>query len=1219
MRQALVAAVTLLCLSGLQTAAQNAPRQTPHQAADAFLSAREKGDAAAMNAIARREDPDPFLVAEDLWLRHVEFVVQKKKVSVDFLGAALALAEAARTKKVTAALAARIARWSKLGPKERATARDLGRLHLRLNGHREKAEWKELLAAAGKRDALLAGGGGTLAAVKIRTEIAIAWKGLGKPATAAAEYDKAADLAGNCGWPRAEGDALQQAGSAWMTAGKPPNAVRAWSRELEIQTSIARPRRIADAKLHLGSAYCSMHQYDKALTVLETARTAMAELGDRQGEVKCLMNIGFVFLRRHELQQALAHMEKARVILEAAGESPWEVVAEMGSAYIALGNYPKARECFERAIAHASDERPEQAAGYLSNLAILHIRAGEFDRAIERCQKAIQLFRSTGNSPGLANAQVNMGEAYFFSGRFSPASEAYEQALAVTESIHEPRIRGAALGGLGKCCRHAGRYEEALRYYEQALTAHEACGDRLALARIHGSMGHVYADMTRFDRAISCYLRVMKMLDETPAPRARATTLGALGDVYYRIGQYEQGLRFANRALKGYQALGDKGGTAHTLGQLGRIHIKLGNYGPARRCLKRAISLYAGTSPHWSLRLRGQLAYCYLEQECFDEALAESRAVLEIAAAQHDSFGLAHCNGIAGSACLMLGKLGEAEGYLQRGLAGMRAIGDHQNSAGNLWALARVHLRKKEWAKAVACAEEALDCSRKTQSGLHGFERRGLRGDSREIADLGLAAAHACLGNDPPTHDRWNDAAFRFCEAGRGMMLVEQLINRQCAFEARLPADLRAEVEAARKRVAATLQRTLAATRQSGAQPVAARTTNELDDTYLAWRQVVAEIRRKAPRVGELLFFEPIALGRFRAAIPQDDVWLHYQLAGERGFVLTIGCEGTTLTSLGSGHSITRAIETYTELARNPQPGPAEEALAADLYAKLIKPIEPLLREKKRLLVSPDETMVFLPFEALIRRDEAGNSTRLIEKWSVTYAVSATVHDALQHDAPAARGRGLLAFGDPDYSAAGAKPAPDEVTRADPLTRLPHSAREVTEIADLFPAEERTVRLGADASVANFERAFTGRKDRLAALHVACHGHVDSRRPMLTGLFLAGGEILTLDAILRLDIPADLVVLSACNSNVSRVEFGEGTIGLVRGFFFAGCPRVVVSNWAVSDEKTSGLMVAFYRKMIRDRLPPSEALRAAKLEAMRTKETSAPHYWAPFVLWGRQD
>jgi CHAT domain-containing protein len=104
--------------------------------------------------------------------------------------------------------------------------------------------------------------------------------------------------------------------------------------------------------------------------------------------------------------------------------------------------------------------------------------------------------------------------------------------------------------------------------------------------------------------------------------------------------------------------------------------------------------------------------------------------------------------------------------------------------------------------------------------------------------------------------------------------------------------------------------------------------------------------------------------------------------------------------------------------------------------------------------------------------------------------------------------------------------------------------------------------------------------------------------------------------IYGLNLPVDLVVLSACNTGLGRHVAGEGLIGLVRGFMYAGARRVVASLWAVDDEATRELMTRFYRGMFQDGLKPAAALRAAQLALLASAKWNAPYYWAAFVLEG---
>ncbi|HYG81528.1 MAG TPA: CHAT domain-containing protein, partial [Pyrinomonadaceae bacterium] len=110
--------------------------------------------------------------------------------------------------------------------------------------------------------------------------------------------------------------------------------------------------------------------------------------------------------------------------------------------------------------------------------------------------------------------------------------------------------------------------------------------------------------------------------------------------------------------------------------------------------------------------------------------------------------------------------------------------------------------------------------------------------------------------------------------------------------------------------------------------------------------------------------------------------------------------------------------------------------------------------------------------------------------------------------------------------------------------------------------------------------------------------------------FLRAGDIF------NLKLPAELVVLSACQTGLGKEIKGEGLVGLTRGFMYAGSPRVMVSLWSVSDAGTAELMTRFYRAMLKDKMRPAAALRAAQVSLSKEKRWEQPFYWAAFMLQG---
>ena len=189
------------------------------------------------------------------------------------------------------------------------------------------------------------------------------------------------------------------------------------------------------------------------------------------------------------------------------------------------------------------------------------------------------------------------------------------------------------------------------------------------------------------------------------------------------------------------------------------------------------------------------------------------------------------------------------------------------------------------------------------------------------------------------------------------------------------------------------------------------------------------------------------------------------------------------------------------------------------------------------------------------------------------------------------------------------------------VPRLPGSRKEAQDIVAMVPATERRLALDFEASR---EVATSADSSQYRYVHFSTHGLLNSLHPELSGIVFSlvnkRGEaqdgFLRAHEIFNLKLPAELVVLSACQTGIGKEVKGEGLISLTRGFMYAGAPRVVVSLWSVSEWGTTELMVRFYRGMLKEGLRPAAALRAAQISLMKEKRWSSPFYWAPFTLQG---
>lgn len=282
---------------------------------------------------------------------------------------------------------------------------------------------------------------------------------------------------------------------------------------------------------------------------------------------------------------------------------------------------------------------------------------------------------------------------------------------------------------------------------------------------------------------------------------------------------------------------------------------------------------------------------------------------------------------------------------------------------------------------------------------------------------------------------------------------------------------------------------------------------------------------------------------------------------------------------------------------------------------------------RRRLLVSPDGALHAIPFAML--RDKTGRELvfdHVVSSLpSASYLAGARVLYAPRP--PAQRQLALLA--DPVFEADDLRlshlgrrnPSGMQVeTYGGHLDRLPFSRDEANRILNLFPE-------GSSFTAMDFEASRNTARSAAMTLyqiiHITTH-HIASDHPDFAGLVLSRYDksgrlqdgLLRASEIYKLKLPAELVVLSACGTGLGPRVRGEGPMGLSRAFFHAGAERVLVSMWNVEEEATEQLMTRFYRAMLHDKLPPSDALQAAQVSMAKIPKWRSSRAWSAFVLQG---
>ena len=399
-------------------------------------------------------------------------------------------------------------------------------------------------------------------------------------------------------------------------------------------------------------------------------------------------------------------------------------------------------------------------------------------------------------------------------------------------------------------------------------------------------------------------------------------------------------------------------------------------------------------------------------------------------------------------------------------------------------------------------------------------------------------------------------------------------------------------------------------------------------------RDAEVAIRAADPHYASLFHAAPTRLAEVQAALPGDAALLEVFLGADRSYAWLVTPTGIDAFALPPRAAIDRAVARLRAAFTAPQRSPAGESPAARrrrlaravrsgegaahaLSQVLLAPLRGHLAAP-RLMVVVGGSLDNVPFAALY---QPGAPARLVERHRLAMLPSAAALLAMRRRARRPSDGRVLILADPVLDAADPREAhPAAPGGRERFARLRFSRIEARRIAALAP-DSTDLALDFAASRATL----TGPAARSARiLHIASHGILDQDDPDLSGvvLSLVDREGHPLDGLIRLhelydlDLAADLVVVSACQTALGRSIRGEGLIGLSRGFLYAGARRVVASLWRVHDRGTSVLMERFYRGLLGDGLSPAAALRRAQLSMMAEPRWSAPYYWAAFVLEG---
>jgi CHAT domain-containing protein len=859
--------------------------------------------------------------------------------------------------------------------------------------------------------------------------------------------------------------------------------------------------------------------------------------------------------------------------------------------------------------------------------------------------------------------------------RWGDAISSFESALSLWRQLGERPRELRLLIRLGREHEIVGEPDKALSYYEQALKAAQALGDRYQEANVLMGLGNTYNNQTEVQKALDYYNQARQIFAGMSRKFGEGIATENIGLTYLAMGDSQTALEHLKFASDTYSSLKARPMQCNVMNGMGTAYKNLDQPGQALESHNQALSFARESrAAGCEARTFNHLGTFFLHTQEKQQALEAFTKGLDLCRAIGDRVCEASALAGIGASQQLLGNAEKSLKFLSEALNGYRQARERAREAHTLRLMAQANISIGNLKEAREQLEQSIEIAELVRSDA-GAERlrETFFASAQSAFDLYIDLLMKMHQNDPAAgHDA---AALKVSERARARSLLDLLAEAGADIRRGVSSGLLDQERLLQKQINAKAAARAKLSADKAGESMASSLDKEIAALTLSYREVESKIRSASPSYAALTQPHPLSAGEIQNLLDDATVLLEFALGPKQSWLWAITREKVTSHKLAPRADIEAGARRLYGLitARQPnknlneaqQQGSIADAdnrlqtEAAALSRLLFGPIAPRLEgdwKGKRLAIVASGALQYLPFSSLPVPTSAARP--LIADHEIVLLPSASVLALLRRDNPerSSATKTLAVLADPVFDSADSRVAaaakkraseplvasvrspessparqiPAELERAissfdskwrGGFSRLPFSREEAESIAALIP-QKRLVK--ATDFRASRDVATSGELSNYRIIHFATHGLLNSDHPELSGLVLslvdeAGRPqdgFLRMHEIYNLKLPADLVVLSACQTALGKEIKGEGLVGLTRGFMYAGAKRVVASLWQVDDLATAKLMQLFYQGMLKEGLAPPAALRVAQLELAKQKRWASPYFWAAFVIQG---
>ncbi len=927
---------------------------------------------------------------------------------------------------------------------------------------------------------------------------------------------------------------------------------------------------VAASNYLLGFAYLRKGDFDKALGFFKEALNIYSSINDDDHFNLSLtfLGIGYVSFLRSDFDVALSNFVKAYSLVSNSEKKYLSVVADchmcLGLTYFEKGDHKQANTHLTLAVnlyRKLFGEDNLFLAGCYSRLGSVSEAEGDLDKAIEYYQKAISLEKKyVGDKHSfIALDTRQLGLAYANKNDLDEALQYSEKALTIHQKVVGNKHPDLAYTYeiLGNIYKKRSEYSSSLKNFQKAFALRsqlKKSNDRNDIANLYSEIGSVYSEMKKFDRALEYYNKALHIHNNLPEPNRpqRAATLKGIGDVYAQLSEPTISLQYYQQAI-------------NTL---------------SRECTDT--SIYANPT---------------------ESSISNCKDLIEILSAKAAAFKKYYS-------------------YKSHALRDLQAALATYECAANLLNM----LRKKITTESSKLFLEEQSYSLYQNAILVSMKLFKATGERR-----------------------YQETAFYFAENSKANVLLDGLYDSKAQQFSGIPDSI---IEKERLLKIDLVYNETQLQKENDKKQCRDNTKiTTLQDKCFSLnnetQRLSALLENRYPQYYELKYKNhAVTISEIQIAIDERTGVIEY-CVGQHSLTIFVITKSSfdvyTIPTPSNFNYLTstfyKAIKTIREMDYI--------RTGSDLYTLLFRPLEKQISGKKRIIIIPDGTLYYIPFEALIANaprqiNKAVDFTKLeylLKSYEVSYSYSSSFYlNRLQQKGTTTTGELSFVGFAPVFRDTGSNgiflsnnatalekdPAVLRSITVDGkrFSELKYSEREVSLVAEVFQKKGKpaTSFLYDNASEENFKMNV----GKYSCIHIATHGYINEEHPQLSMLLFSQPQnsLTTEDGVLyasemyNLNLKADLLVLSSCQSGLGKYVKGEGVIAMTRGFFYSGVHNIIFSLWKVYDNQTNELMINFYKQVLEGETF-SSALRKSKLQMIADPSTAFPSKWSGFVLVGK--